>query len=130
MRLYDEVINAGNIDVIDEIYGRGYRNHAAPFGLSQTVEGLKDLMRMFKEGFPNQQIRAEEVLVCGDRVISRWSWTGTHSGRFVGVLASGVHASFSGIDIERVETGRIYEHWGAEDMLGLMNGIGAVRSLP
>lgn len=128
IRLYEEVINQGNLDVIDEIYDMSgaYLNHAAPFGLAQDVVGLRKLMAEFVIAFPDQHIVADEMFVSGDRVIARWTITGTHRGTFFGVAPTGRTMRMTGIDIERVVDGRIAEHWGAEDMLSLLESIGAV----
>jgi predicted ester cyclase len=51
---------------------------------------------------------------------------GTHQGDFAGIPASGRTVEFSGIDIIRLQDGKVAEHWGSTDMLGLMQQIGAV----
>lgn len=51
---------------------------------------------------------------------------GTHQGDFAGILATGRTVEFSGIDIIRLQDGKVAEHWGSTDMLGLMQQLGAV----
>lgn len=128
-RLYEEVISCGKMEIIDDLYSSNYINHAAPFGLSRDLSGLKRLFGIFHQAFPDQHIEAEEIYVIQDRVIARWTLTATHRGHFVGVPPTNRAITMTGIDIERIENGRIAEHWGGEDMLGLLQQIGAVPHL-
>jgi steroid delta-isomerase-like uncharacterized protein len=125
--LYERVINQNDVSAMDDIYGPNYVNHAAPFGLAQDFEGLKKLFVEFVEAFPDQHIVADDLFIFGDKVICRWTLTATHRGAFFGVPATGKKVVMTGIDIERIAEGRIVEHWGGEDMLGLLEQIGAVR---
>jgi predicted ester cyclase len=128
-RLYDEVINGGKLAIMDELYAPSYVNHAAPFGLAGDLAGLKELFAMFARAFPDQHITADELFAVGDLVVGRWTLRATHRGPFAGVQATGRRIVMTGIDIERVVAGRIVEHWGGEDMLGLLQQIGAVPQL-
>src|ERR1051325_6620584 len=114
------------MDVLDELYGPGYVNHIAPFGLSQGVDGLRILFGQFARAFPDQHIRADRIFRHGDLAVAKWTIAGTHLAPFFGVAPTGRRFVMEGVDIERVENGRIVEHWGAEDMLGLLQQIGAV----
>jgi steroid delta-isomerase-like uncharacterized protein len=126
VQLYENVINQGNLEAMDELYGPGYINHAAPFGLAKDINGLKRLFHMFIEAFPDQHITAEDIIIHGDKIIGRWALTATHQGTFAGVPATGKPILMTGIDIERILDGKIVEHWGGEDMLGVLQQIGAV----
>jgi predicted ester cyclase len=52
--------------------------------------------------------------------------TGTHQGDLLGVGPTGRSVEFSGVDIIRVEDGKVAEHWGAMDTMTLMQQIGAI----
>lgn len=129
LRLYKEVINQGMLDVIDELYVRNYINHISPFDLSGDVTGLKQLFKMFSEAFPDQSIVVDELYVIGDTVIARWTLKATHKGTFMGVPATNRKIVMTGVDIEKMRDGRIAEHFGAEDMLGLLQQIGGLPQL-
>ena len=129
-RLYDEVINAGRLEVLDELYGPGYVNHIAPFGLSTGVDGLRVLFGEFASAFPDQHIVADAIYRVDDLAIARWTISGTHQNSFFGLAATNRRFTMTGVDIERVENGRIVEHWGAEDMLALLEQIGAISVPP
>jgi steroid delta-isomerase-like uncharacterized protein len=125
-RLYEEVLNEGNLDMLPDLYTASYVNHAAPFGLSTGVDGLRILFREFQIAFPDQHIVGEEWIEHEDRVVCRWRLTGTHLGPFFGIPATGRPIVMTGIDIERIEDGLIAEHWGGEDMLGVLQQVGAI----
>lgn len=126
--LYEEVINNNDVGAMDRLYGPGYVNHAAPFGLPRDLDGLRVLFSEFVEAFPDQHIVAEDVIVHGDKVVVRWTLTATHRGTFFGVPPTGRKIVMTGIDIERIADGKIVEHWGGEDMLGLLEQVGAVQT--
>lgn len=124
MTFYNEAINNNHVDVLDDIYVPHYVNHAAPFGLKNDVEGLKHLLLGFAKGIPDQHIVADHLFFHEDLIVARWTLTGTHTGDFFGVPATGKPITMTGIDIERLEGEKIAEHWGAEDMLALLTQIG------
>lgn len=126
-RLYEEVINAGRLEVLDELYGPGYVNHIAPFGLSQGIDGLRVLFGEFASAFPDQHIVADAMYRVDNLAIARWTISGTHKNSFFGVAPTNRRFTMTGVDIERVEDGRIVEHWGAEDMLALLAQIRAIE---
>ena len=61
-----------------------------------------------------------------DKVVTRWSATGTHTGDFAGVPATGRPVAVSGIHIHRVRHGRLIEHWEELNLLGLLRQLGAL----
>ena len=128
MELYEQVINNNDVGAMDRLYGPGYVNHAAPFGLPRDLEGLRVLFSEFVDAFPDQHIVAEDVIVHGDKVVARWTLTATHRGTFFGVPATGKKVVMTGIDIERIADGKIVEHWGSRDDLGLLRQLGLLAA--
>jgi predicted ester cyclase len=126
MRLYHDVINGGSIEKLDELYTADYVNHAAPFGLDQGLAGLKVLFGEFMIAFPDQHIEADFWFTHDDLVVAHWTLLATHRGEFFGIPATNKPVVMTGIDIERVVGDRIAEHWGGEDMAGLLTQIGAI----
>ena len=125
-RFYHEVINEKRLSVLDELYAPGYVNHIAPFGLESDVEGVKALIAEQIAAFPDWHISVDYVIQQGDKYIVRWTLTGTHTGDYFGYKPTGKTFKISGVDIETIVDGKITEHDGAEDMLGLLQQIGAV----
>ena len=59
-----------------------------------------------------------------DRVAARFVETGTHTGEFFGIPATGKSVKFSEIGILRIADGKVVESWYDVDMLGLMGQLG------
>jgi predicted ester cyclase len=74
---------------------------------------------------------AEDVLVSGDKTVTRARATGTHEGELMGMPATGKRVDVELIDIMRFNgAGLICEHWGLVDMLSMMQQLGAIAEGP
>jgi steroid delta-isomerase-like uncharacterized protein len=123
-RFLEEVINRGNISVIDELWGANMVDHEAPPGVPPTVEGFKAFVAMFRTAFPDLHITLEDSIAEGDRVVQRTTAHGTMKGDFMGMPASGKSATWSEIHITRYENGKAVEHWAVVDQLGMLAQLG------
>ena len=89
-----------------------------------------DMHRQFGLGtfsaFPDLKRPVEDLVAEGDKVVARWTSTGTHDGEFMGIPPTGKRITTSGITIFRLEGGKIVEEWSESDMLGMMQQVGAV----
>ncbi len=93
-------------------------------GQGPGLEGLKDILRGMRAGFPDLNFSIEEQISDGDNVASRFEWTGTHHGEFLGVPATGRRVRVWGMVIDPFEEGRIKETRIIMDTLGLMAQLG------
>jgi steroid delta-isomerase-like uncharacterized protein len=89
-------------------------------------EGWSGFMREFTAAFPDSRITIEDCVAEGDRVVSRWSLTGTHEGAFQGIPATGRAIQFAGIEFNRVKDGRFVEHVSQFDLASLLGQLGAI----
>ncbi|MBC8235679.1 ester cyclase [bacterium] len=121
-RLYEEVWNQGNLDVIDEIYSPG-----RDWGAYGNAEGLKQYVTMTRAAFPDIHITIEDIVAEGDMVATRISATGTHTGgEFMGIPPTGAHGTRTGISIAHIVDGRIQKVWENYDDLGMMQQLGVI----
>lgn len=127
-RFYDEVLTGGNLMLIDEMVTDDVVDHEEGLpGQPPGKEGVKFYVNAIRTAFPDLAVKTSEpALAEGNLEAAHVILTGTHQGDFAGVPASGKSVEFSGIDIVRVEDGKVAEHWGSTDTLGLMQQIGAV----
>lgn len=123
------MINQHKLEVLDELYAPNYINHIAPFDLEKTVEGVKNLIREQISAFPDWHISVDYWLQQEDKHIVKWVLEGTHTGEYLGIRPSGKHCKITGVDIETIINSKITEHDGAEDMLSLLQQIGAMKEL-
>jgi predicted ester cyclase len=125
-RLYAEVMGKGNMTEADELLSTQYVEHLpAP---TPGREGLKQLVMMVRSAFPDIHNTVEDAVAEGDRVAVRIGVRGTHQNAFLGIPPSGKAVEWGEIHIYRVVGGKIVEHWGEADQLGLVQQIGAIPS--
>jgi predicted ester cyclase len=65
------------------------------------------------------------IVAEGDLVAARWTTSGTHTGPWADVAPTGTPVTFSGVNIFRVQEGKVVELWNHRDDLGLMEQLGA-----
>lgn len=127
-RAIDEGWNSGNVAVIDELFAPDFIEHQA--GIGPGREGVKESIRSLRSAFPDIHLVFDAVVAAGDLVWARLTAAGTHEGPFLGAPATGRHMSVDVIDVVRVVDGRIVEHWGVADRLGVAQQVGAVPGGP
>jgi predicted ester cyclase len=126
-RLFDTVWSTGNVAVVDELLAPSFVDHAAAMGGGDASrEGFKLQVRQFRTAFPDGRSEIEDLIAAGDRVVARWTDGGTHLGEWQGIAPTGKRVSFSGIDIYRIQDGRVIEYWCSEDELGLLRQVGGL----
>ncbi|HEY4913357.1 MAG TPA: ester cyclase [Candidatus Dormibacteraeota bacterium] len=123
-RLIEEGFNQGNLAVVDELVSQGSHEHQR--GARDGVEGTKDTIKYLRSAFPDFKITIDEVVVSGDKVWARQRGGGTNLGSFAGHPPTGIKAFTDVIDLVRIEDGKIVEHWGVPDQLGMMLQLGLI----
>ena len=124
-RFYDEAINGGNMDLIDEVVSPDFVEHEGFPGLGTDRQGVKDFFTMFRTAFPDMKFAIDDMLEDGDKIVVRATMTGTHKGEFMGIAPTGKSISVQAIDIVRFENGKVTDHWGVTDTAGMMEQLGA-----
>lgn len=127
-RFYTEVLEGGNLDLIDELSADDYVDHeeALP-GQPSGKEGVRYFVNAIRAAFPDIKVTSlEPYLADGNMEACHVVLTGTHQGEMAGVAPTGKSVEFDGTDIIRVEDGKVAEHWGTTDNLRLMQQIGAI----
>jgi steroid delta-isomerase-like uncharacterized protein len=128
-RLVDDVWNRGDPDAVDEIFAPDFvGNDPAPPDLIAGPEGMKRFVAQMRAAFPDWTVTTDDLMVDGDRLISRWTVRGTHRRPFAGVEPTGRAIELHGISIHRIVAGRIVENWHGVDKLGMLRQIGAVSA--
>jgi steroid delta-isomerase-like uncharacterized protein len=124
-RVFNELINAGNLTAADELLAADYVNHDLP-APAPGAAGFKQIIQMFRTAFPDIVITLDQVIAEGDRVATQGVFTGTHQGEFMGVPATGKRVAVKYIDIWRLEDGKGRENWVRLDIAGLMQQLGVM----
>src|SRR5919202_553510 len=125
-RFYSELWGQGDLGAIPELVSEDFVDHHPLRGAPPGREGLAALVTTWRTAFPDMRETVEDLIAEGEKVVGRFTMRGTHSGEFMGVPATGRSVTMSGIDIVRVEGGKIVEFWYGEHLLELMQQLGAV----
>jgi predicted ester cyclase len=126
-RMIDECVNTHHADLLEQFVHPDLRMHPGTSGTAPDTEGLDGLRQAFEHfriTFPDLHVYAEQLVAEGDLVTARWTATGTHSGELAGIPRTGTSVRWSGIDIYRLDDGRIVEWWRNDDFVWLLKQLG------
>jgi predicted ester cyclase len=121
-----EVLNTGNFELLDELLAPEFVEHSPQPGVAPTRAGFKQSLIALKTAFPDLRYTIENTISCGDQIVHRLSATGTMKADFMGMPATGKRATWTEIHIGQGVNGRLTEHWGLIDQLGMLVQLGIV----
>ena len=125
-RFYEEVWGRGNLDVVYEVFAADYTRHdLRPGNPLPGPDGQKKTAADFRAAFPDLQVTVDLLIAEDDMVVVRVTNEGTNTGPWGGTPPTGKHARFSGVNIFRLENGKVVEIWNHRDDLGVMQQLGA-----
>ena len=131
-RWFDEVISNGNLSTVDLICMECHPGFVVLNGIVENpptgLEGVKELIKMFRTAFPDLRFEIEDQIAEGNKVVSRLNVHGTHQGDFQGIPPSGKHISVSGVSIWELADGKLLQERVNWDALGLMQQLGVIPS--
>jgi len=125
-RALDDFWNQRDMGAIDELYATGYLGHD-PSGLhGATLKEFKQATAGLFTAFPDFHLTIDNEVVEGDKVVKRWTITGTHRGEFMGIPPTENHIAVTGINLYRIADGKIVETWWSSDALGMLQQLGVI----
>jgi steroid delta-isomerase-like uncharacterized protein len=120
-----ELFTRGDLDAADRHTTPDFVHHDPPFsGVPEGREGLRAMGAMIRAALPDWHSDLELLVAEGDHVVERFTASGTHRGELLGVAPTGKTLVLPGINVFRVEEGRIAEMWSRLDVLGLLRQLG------
>ena len=125
LRMFDEIINGGNLDLADELFAEDYVDHG-PMGDITGREAFKQMVAQWRSAVPDVHCEVENLFVEGD--LAGWTvrTTGTHSGDGLGFPATGKRFETVSANIGRVRDGQAVEHWAEQGMFPFLVQIGII----
>jgi steroid delta-isomerase-like uncharacterized protein len=109
-RLHDEVWNAGELEVVDEVLAEGYVQHDPVVTAGRHGrDTYRENVAAFRSAFSDLRVVTEDVIAEGDIVVLRHTGSGTHDGPFVSIHPTGNSFEISGVAVHRIEDGRVAE---------------------
>jgi len=119
--------NAHKLDIWDEVCAGDFINHDP--GLPTPDANLVTIKQMIAQlmfgAFPDMQAIEQDLIVDGDKVVTRRILRGTHQGAFMGVAPTGKTVNVGGVWLSHLSNGKIKEQWVYFDALGLLHQVGA-----
>lgn len=126
VRKYFDYFEKGKIGKIEkELWADNYKVHFPGKDEPLDKEGHKEIMKIYKTGFPDLKVTIIEQMSEEDMVLSRLLIKGTHKGEFKGIPPTNKVVRVTGITIHKVIANKIVEGWTEFDALGMMAQIGA-----
>lgn len=109
-----------------ELLGPNFVAHLAGMPEPLNEAEFRKFGMSFYSAFSQGQQIFDEVIVSSDRVVTSGTFIATHLGEFQGLPPTGKQIRLAIVHIDRVENGKIVEHWGQGDALGLMQQLGII----
>lgn len=123
-RFYDDVMNRKNVDALDQLCAPSFVDRNPMPGQAPGVQGVKQVFATWMRAFPDFRVNVEALIAEGDLVVARFSGTATHTGELMGVAPTGKQVTFHGMDMLRVENGRVAEVWHYGDETEVLASLG------
>jgi predicted ester cyclase len=124
-RYYEEVLNGGNVGLLDELAVFDYDEHSPFPGQPNGLEGLKARVGAILAAF-RPVFTLHEVICEDDTAVVYWTNSGTHQGDFMGIPPTGRTVSISGVDVHRLRGGRLAEHWHVIEELQMLQQLAVI----
>jgi len=128
LRLIEEGFNEGNLSVVDELVSPDSKEHQR--GNHDGADGTKEVICTLRTWFPDFNMRVEDIVATADVVWARFRATGTNLGSIMHRPPTGKKMIIDVIDIVKFRDGKIVEHWGVPDQLGMMLQLGIAGNQP
>ena len=128
-RIATDIWNQGKLEVCEEIMTEDakYYGPHMPAGKGSR-DDWKKAIGMYRIAFPDSHVSYEEIIDLGDKVVGRWSATGTHRGKLPGIeQPTEKKINISGITIYRFSNGKMVEAWEQLDLLGMWRQLGVIK---
>ena len=124
-KVWDQVINEGKVNVLDTAYAESIVLHTVP-----EIKGIKDSKAYyagFVTGFSNRKFTVKRMFANGEDLVKHWQFTGTHTGVFMGIPATGRTVNIEGSTIAKIVDGKIVEEQDFMDNMSYLKQLGLLK---
>jgi len=117
----------GNFDVIDEFIAPDYVGHdPSEQEPTRGADGVKEFIERYRSAFDGVRLTVDDQFAEGEKVATRWTGRGTHTGEIAGIAATGKDVTVTGLTISRFAGGKVVEEWTTWDTLGMLVQLGVI----
>jgi predicted ester cyclase len=124
-RLHERLWGHADLGVLDEVVAPGAVTHWAD-SEATTIDAIRGDVERYVTAFTDVHTTIDDLLAEDDRVVLRWTTTGTHTGPYGRVAPTGRVITMTGVDTYRLAEGRIVEAWSLWDALSVYEQLGLV----
>lgn len=124
-RMFGEIINAGDLDVANELFASDYVDHG-PMGEMRGIDAFKEVVAMWRAAVPDVRCTVENWFESGEMAAWNVRVTGTHRGEMMGIPATGRSFEYVTPNIGRFAGGKAAEHWADQGMFQFLTQIGVL----
>ncbi|HWQ19038.1 MAG TPA: ester cyclase [Methanotrichaceae archaeon] len=122
-RFFEAGPSGGNLDAANALLSPEFSLHT-PLPSAPGIQGMDDIITSCRAAFEHLSVTIEDMIAEGDRVACRFTARGVHKGEFMGLPPTGKPIIMTGIEIFRINDGKIAELWGEANLMGLMVQLG------
>jgi len=126
----DRVLTAGEINATGDYFHNDVVEEVPFPGQGPGLDGLEETLTRIRRAFPDSQWRVEEQIAEDNRVLTRFLWSGTHQGEFLGIPATNRAIRVWGMVIDRFEDRKVTSTRMLLDTWSLMQQLGVVPAAP
>ena len=116
-QLFEMAVNQGQIDLIEELYSSNFVDHSPGPQQPPGPLGIIEVVKRYRTAIPDLEVKVEDVIISGDRIVTRETWSGTHMEEIAGLPGTGKPFTTTRMHIFRLENGKIAEEWTAGSVL-------------
>jgi predicted ester cyclase len=122
-RFHSVLLDAREVGAIDEFVADDFTSHNTPPGLPEGIAGARGFFEMLHTAFPDAQVEIEQLVADEDWIAVASRLSGTHTGPLMGLDPTGRSVSVTMIDLVRIADGKIAEHRGLTDTVGMLRQL-------
>jgi steroid delta-isomerase-like uncharacterized protein len=122
----EDVINEGRLERANDLVAVDFVELDPLPGQQQGREGLKDVIGGLRMSFPDMHWVVDEMIAEDDKVVTRFTWTGTQRGAFLGIPATGRSITVKGVVIDQLASGKMAKSRIMMDTMSMMQQLGVI----
>jgi len=124
---FRDALNAGDLDGAFAVFAPNAIVHMQSAPEPLTKEGFKQLGQLILSAFTGGVATVEDMIADGDKVVSRLTFRGTHTGDLMGIPPTGKSVTISETIIDQIADGKIVESWRLFDQMTMMQQLGVIH---
>ncbi len=124
-----KVFETGNMEELNALVDENFVEHTPDPSFTSSKKGLeylKDLVSTYRSALSGLNIEIKQIISCEDKVVAYSNFKGKNTGNLMDIQATNRDVSFDNIDILHLKNGKVSDHWGVADNLGLMMQLGVL----